>query len=116
MNFGAPCQSAGRRKNIFAIGDFSRRGGIVLEAIEQAKYIAKALIDAEKKLPKVYKPPKKKFVLSLGRDYGLTDLGFVKLEGKWPNFLKDLIFLNYFRKILPWRKAWKTYKKLKALK
>ncbi|MDO8555088.1 MAG: FAD-dependent oxidoreductase [bacterium] len=115
LNFGS-------RKNIFAIGDFSGKGCIVPDAIEQAKYIAKVLVKAEKKslfgakkLSAAYKPAKKKFVLSLGRDYGLTDLGFVKLKGKRASFLKDLIFLNYFRKILPWRKAWAAYKKLKEL-
>lgn len=124
FNFGAPCLPAGRRKNIFAIGDFSGKGGVVPETIRQAKYIAKVLINAEKKSlfgakkpPAAYNPAKKKFVLSLGRDYGLTDLGFfMKFEGKKASFLKDLIFLNYFRKILPWRKAWQVYKKLKTLK
>ena len=115
LNFGA-------RKNIFTVGDFSGRGGVAPEAIRQAKYVAKVLISAEKKslfgakkTLAAYKPAKKKFVLSLGRDYGLTDLGFVKLRGKKAIFLKDLIFLNYFRKILPWRKAWLACKKFKAL-
>jgi NADH dehydrogenase len=129
-----PTLRSGRHRNVFVIGDVlcnynypgaGSRGGTAQIAIDQAEYVANTIFKLNKiTAPLVwhlrgnipdYKPITSRFVNGIGKDYGLADLGLFKFKGKFACRLRNLIYLNYFTRILSLRKAFKVYKNYKAL-
>ncbi len=121
-----------RRNNVFVVGDMvscgdflslEAGGASAQSAIHQAEYVAYALSRlntifaplffwTKKMKIRPYKTLKKPlYIMNLGIDYGLADLGLIKIKGRWALALKNFIFLNYFCRILPWRKAFETYRR-----
>ncbi len=123
---------SGRRNNVFVVGDMvscddflslEAGGASARSAIHQAEYVAYALSRlntifaplffwTKRMKIRPYKTLKKPlYIMNLGIDYGLADLGLIKIKGRWALALKNFIFLNYFCRILPWRKAFETYRR-----
>jgi len=121
----------GRYKNVFALGDVccgelavGTRGCTAQSAISQAKYVGREILRTSKALPPLlwnigkapdYKPIKPKFINAIGYDFALADLGFFKFKGRLANLMKNMAYLDYFTRVLPWRKAFKKYKQYKSL-
>lgn len=101
--------------NVFAVGDNtycldpeSQRAApaMVQTAIDQGALAAKNILNSINGRPlEKYKHQGVKFIIPLGRKFGVADLGKIHLVGYLAWFLKQLTFLRYFATILPWHKA-----------
>lgn len=104
--------------DIFAIGDVAFCRGFdekplpmtAQTAISQGHYVAysiKRMLHHRKVFP--YHPRRSKFIIPLGSQYALADLGWFKLEGFSAWVLKRLVALKYFLSILSIPKALKLW-------
>lgn len=109
---------AGNTQNIYAVGDIAFCEGVggkpmpmtSQTAISQGQYAAYS-IKRQLHGRKVFKyhPRESKFIMPLGGKYAVADLGFIKLFGFLPWYLKRFVALKYFLSILPFRKAFKVW-------
>ena len=109
----------GDHHNIFVIGDAAYCQGFDEKplpmtgqtAISQGAYVAYSIkrILHHRKVFK-YHPRESKFIMPLGQKYAIADLGWLKISGFLPWYLKRLVALKYFLSILSFGKAWKLWR------
>jgi NADH dehydrogenase len=95
-------------KNIFILGDGASTpyAGLAQTAIYDGSFIASNIADsiAGRKM-KAYQPKKIAFAIPIGPMWAVFSMGRIRLYGAAAWILRQLIDLNFFTSILPFRKA-----------
>ncbi len=110
---------AAGHENVFVIGDLAycvapgASGPMPMTAqtaIEQGHYVSNFLagrLGGKREIE--FHPQVSRFIVPLGGKYALAELGFMKLAGFVPWFLKRFVALKYFLSILPPSMAFKIW-------